>query len=349
VLEFLVYGSYVVMFGAGAGLIYAEPRARAWLRRHRVRQWSKLAARLGLDWHSSDDRMSGWMEGRYVAVWTEWKGRLPLTTQVAVMLWPPLDIGLLAMMTPDTELSLRALESDRARHLTEVVRLAPKSGEYAVFHVDDERVMLATMGIEPEARIAVMIQRALELAARIDAARAMVAPSEAVAAIAPGWQELATTRRFAMQSTPFGFAGTDRALEVRAFTRRLADGARAASAMAAFRHPLRIGFRASPRAAEAPPPWSTQPLETGDPEFDQLFVVHASEAMYVREALSGRARARLCELVSRWGSVFVDDYGVRIDAGLVGADLLEGMLDDAHSAAQIVDFIHPGRQTSYRS
>jgi hypothetical protein len=353
VLELIIYGTYAALIGGGVGLMVGEPKARAWLRRRRVAGWGRTAAQLGLYWHGSNDRMSGWLRGRFVAVWSQTMPSMPsmpIRTHVAVALFPPLDIGLMATIEPGrSELSVAGADRDRAQQLTNPLRSFLEAGRSDFIRLDDERVLLIALRIESGPAITAMLEQALEIARRVDAARALVSPAaDAVASVGRDWHKLATARRCAMQSTPFGFCGVDRGLEVRAYMRRRADGRLTASAMAAFRRPLQIGFQANPRRPGVEPPWSTQPLQTGDAEFDERFLVFASEHQYVRQALSEAARSRLCELVARWGSVFVDDYGVRIDAELVAADRLEQMLDDAHSAAKLVDFLHPGPQSSYR-
>jgi hypothetical protein len=149
-LEIVIYGGYLALFGSAFGVIWAEPRARAWLRRRRVADWGQLAWELRLHWHRSNDRMSGWLDGRYLAVWPAEMASMPRGTQVAVMLWPPLDIGLLATAEPgQPSWSIKAGEAPRARELLDKLRLTLDTEQRHWVRLDDQRLLL----VAPKYRI----------------------------------------------------------------------------------------------------------------------------------------------------------------------------------------------------
>jgi hypothetical protein len=277
---------------------------------------------------------------------------------VSVVLWPPLDLGLHAktgddLWRPRSPLRMTGDDPSRAQRLFSAeLRQALQAASSHLLVLSDQRVLLGAVGASRVGALSTTLDCALAIAGAIDAARPEVpAPeldAQARLPIVDSWTRLAREQHFTVTSTPFGFHGHRRDIEVRLFTRRVAPGTLCTAAMAGFRRPLGIGFCARPRWDERPAPWSTESRLTGDPEFDERFRVYAFESEWVRHALNDRARRRLCELAAQWGRVHVDDYGVRIESELVPADQASNMVDAAVSVAELVDFTRPERPAIYR-
>ena len=52
---------------------------------------------------------------------------------------------------------------------------------------------------------------------------------------------------------------------------------------------------------------------------------------------------RLVELARTWRYVLVDDYGVSIEVSIDRYQEVSHVLEEARSAAELVDFVHPKR------
>ncbi len=217
--------------------------------------------------------------------------------------------------------------------------------------VTDGRALIGVGNVVDAATLADLLVRVRRIAEQVDAARPLVPrvrlKPEARARLLDEWVELGQELHFAPLWTPFGFFGQHRTLELGFFVKRSKGAEHICVVMAAFRQPLRIGFSARPPTQGGEPPWSTERVSSGDPEFDERFKLYAFEPQYVREVLHDRARARLCELSAIHPDVFVDDYGVRIESELVGAAAIREMLDQVASVADVIDFVRPER-SAYR-
>jgi hypothetical protein len=348
----IVYG---VSGGVLAWLLWSGSASRA---RRAVRRWKRVAAERGLDWHASGDRMSGWTEGCYSMAWAESANGRPHSTWVSVVLWPPLDLGLHAstgddLWTPRFPLRITGDDPKRAEQLfTRKVRHALEAAPSSLVVVSDERILLGSVGVSRPSALRKALTGALRVASAIEAARRQVPVVDLDGAarlrIADGWTRLAQEQHLSLTTTPFGFHGHSRDIEVRVFAKRIAPGEFRAAAIAGFRRPLGIGFCARPHWDERPAPWSTESRLTGDAEFDERFRVFAFESEWVLHALNERARSRLCELAGEWGRVHVDDYGVHVESELAAADQISNMLEAAVSVAELVDFTRPERRAIYR-
>lgn len=319
------------------------------------RNWKRVASERGLKWHAEQQRISGWIDGRYVLVFEDSE-----LSRVCVLLWPPLDLGL------RTPAASRSASFDKAEYPTQLIASArdPRrtnllfDGELRSYlgerqlHVGtiqlwDDRVEFSVPGVIPVGKLRGILPHLLQIARTVDQARDGVSPPPEIAELQPGWEQLAAERHLAPRTCPYGFVGADAGIQVRFFVRRRED-AWFIVAFAGFRSPLEIGFRGVSAAAASHIPWSMSPFVTGDPAFDATYHVSAFETHYVKEALSEKARTRLCELVQSWQHVVVDDYGVTIEMPLGSHAATGTLLDEARSAAELVDFIHPKKRAAYR-
>lgn len=273
---------------------------------------------------------------------------------VALALWPPLDLGLTLSTTklepeqqrvryrqrggPSPEqLFLAADEVERARQLLTPSLESATFADPAVGVFVLDSWVVAERRAEVDSELRSTIDSALAVARAVESLRPSVAPPLEVATVGDSWRQVAERRRYLQTSLPFGFVGTECDVQVRAFTRRLAKGKLAACAFASFRARLDIGFRVQSRGELRDSPSGMAPVYTEDPELDRLFETDAASER-VKGILRPELRARLVQLHRSGLHVHLDDHGVLLDAGrLVEGEQTERMLDDAMSAAELVD------------
>jgi hypothetical protein len=317
----------------------------------RPSKWERVARELGLDWHAKYQTASGWIDGHFLKI-----SREPLhITRVDAAIWPPLDLGLVAPSIPmgvvyrnedhpDRAISASS-DPERTAKLFDYETRAilgharPVSGQLQLL---DDHLSVSLWEVATPDELRALLTGVLRILRVVDRARKRVPPARELVGVARAWSELANLRRFSGRSCPLGFSGEEAGMKLEFFTRRR-PGGWVFAAVAEFRVPLEIGFRAATREFPTDMPFGQARLLTHDKEFNAAFVVSAFEAHYIQEALSLRARARLVELARTWRYVLVDDYGVSIEVSIDRYQEVSHVLEEARSAAELVDFVHPKR------
>lgn len=336
-LAWLTLALILVLVSGGFGL--SQRIGRRWYRMRLAR----LARRSRLFLHSGALRVTGWLDGNYVVAWRD-----DYSAHVAIRIWPSLELGL--WRQPHDQLSgseymqlviHQARDRARSRFLFEGElwsKIARAPFDVEVF---DEWLLVSDGFAHRFRKLPDMLRLALDVAELVTKRRKRLAAPAARSPLSAAVSELGVRHLLAPLGTPLGYEGNAFGANVAVFVRRDGLTPESACVVAKFREPLEIGFCAERGRFDGGAWWGQEKLTLGEAAFDERYTVSASETEYVQQALSRRARERLCEMADRWHRVRVDDYGISIESDTATAAELEEICTDAARAAELVDFVHP--------
>jgi hypothetical protein len=311
-----------------------------------VSRWRPAAGELGLVCHGAGDRLSGAIDGYFVAVHADLAAN---QTVISVAFWPPLDLGLdLAY-----EATGKSLEADSRKRgdavWTADVEWACERVTYGALDVNDEWVTLTTARIEDARDLRSQIRLVTDVAQAIDAERRRLGVPKKIANWEPIWKEMAAKHRFEVSSTPLSMLGSERGFEVRVYARRIVKGVFRVATRAGFKKPLDIGFWArSIGATGHQGPSGTERLTLDDPEFDERFELDAFDRARVVERLEPATRKALVELAETSSIVLVDDNGVEVQTQSPESAAIDRQIAEVCRIAELVDPTQVKAAAAYR-